>query len=211
MATKILDTDDNTTTHLPRLKAAGVTTVIRYLARSHSWKTVTPNEAKAIANAGLKLGLVFETTGKPHGSSEGNLDGEAAVKYAKEVGAPPGAVIWYAVDYDPNPLNMPGIEQAFVSFGKKVKDAGYRVGAYASGYCNGILYEKKIITMRWLTQSLGFRGTRAAIKNKEYELLQLLPKTVAGLDVDPDMQLIPNGDIGDFVPFSPTPAQPEDA
>ena len=196
----IVDTDNTTINHLSRFKKGD--TIIRYIARSHTWKTVTPSEARAIAHAGIKLGLVFETTGKPHGSNEGTMDGFAAIKYAKEVGAPHGAVIWYAVDYDPSPSDMHGIVAAFDAFGREVKAQGYRVGAYASGYCNGILKSKGLIDMRWLTQSLGFKGTRDAIKNKEYELLQRLPMTVAGLDVDPDVSLIPNGDIGDFIPYA---------
>ena len=203
----IIDTDDDTIHRIPRLKAAGVTTVIRYLARGHNWKTVSVSEAKALAAAGIKLGLVFETTGKPHGSAEGAADGELAVRGAREVGAPQGAVIWYAVDYDPSPSDMTGVENAFMAFRQHAKGAGYRVGAYASGYCNGILKSKGLIDMRWLTQSLGFNGTRAAIKARDYELLQLLPKTIAGLDADPDRPLTADGDIGDFLPFAPAAAE----
>lgn len=203
----IIDTDDDTTHRIPRLKAAGITTVIRYLARGRTWKTISVGEAKALAAAGIKLGLVFETTGKPHGSAEGAVDGEWAVRGAREAGAPQGAIIWYAVDYDPSPSDMTGVENAFRAFRQEVKAAGYRVGAYASGYCNGILKSKGLIDMRWLTQSLGFRGTRTAIKAKDYELLQLLPKTVAGLDADPDRPLTADGDIGDFLPFAPAPGE----
>ncbi len=82
----IIDTPNSTIGHFDRLRLAGVTTVIRYLALGHSWKTVTAAEAKAMASAGLRLGLVFEVDGRPHGAAVGRRDGhaayvEAAIKY----------------------------------------------------------------------------------------------------------------------------------
>jgi hypothetical protein len=120
-------------------------------------------------------------------------------------------VIWYAVDYDPSPNDMPGIEAAFTGFSGVVRQAGYRVGIYGSGFCNAALLAKGLVDKRWLTQSLGFRGTRDAIRTHQYDLLQLLPKNVFGFDTDPDVPLIPNGDIGDFLAFAPAPAQPGEA
>ena len=55
--TEILDTNRNVTKALPFLKAAGVKTVIRYIAYGleKEEKVIKPDEARAIAAAGLRL------------------------------------------------------------------------------------------------------------------------------------------------------------
>jgi hypothetical protein len=216
------DTPNNTIGHFDRLKQAGIKTVIRYLALGKSWKTVTPAEAHAIADAGLRLGLVFEVDGKPHGRTVGARDGAAAFTAAQAAGAPDGAIIWYAVDYDPNSFAMSGIIAAFIEFGKEVGPR-YRVGAYCSGYCAskliaaGAVDSTKDLTTGeslpciWITQSLGFRGSRDYLASgKPFVMFQLLPTHTAGLDVDPNISwhnyLGESIDIGDFVPFAKVPA-----
>jgi hypothetical protein len=210
---KILDTNRNTFGHYDALKAAGVETVIRYVAaglESHE-KVVKPGEARAIAEAGLRLGLVYETNGKPSGTAVGTHDGKAARTWAHFVGAPAGAIIWYTVDYDAGHNDYPGIYAAFHAFKAAIEDTGsdapvYRVGGYASGYILDRLYGDQLIVARWLTDSRGFQGTREAMAAGRYELLQALPHTVAGLDTDADAEHIGvDGrvpDIGDFVPFA---------
>jgi hypothetical protein len=56
--TKIIDTNRDTTKHLAQLRAAGIETIIRYYARSMSSKVIRRAEAHAIAQAGLRLGIV---------------------------------------------------------------------------------------------------------------------------------------------------------
>src|ERR1700678_1681115 len=101
----IFDTNDRISAEKARgLKAAGVVTVIRYLAceTSDPDKVVTAAEAKAIADAGLRLGLVYEVGVHPSGAEVGRRDGEWASNHAPSVGAPSdgSVIIYYAVDYD---------------------------------------------------------------------------------------------------------------
>jgi uncharacterized protein (TIGR02594 family) len=207
----IIDTNENTTGGLSALKAAGIGTVIRYVARSqaasHNKVLITPVEARAIAAAGINLGLVFETDGHPSGTSTGNIDGQAALTTAAQCGAPKGACIYYAVDYDAPSADMPGIIAAFTAF-KSVVFPTYTIGCYGSGFVNGQLFDAGLIKYRWITQSLGFAGSRAAIAAGQYELLQKLPQRIAGLDCDPNVPREPNLDIGVFVPFGTLPTEP---
>lgn len=207
----IFDTDNRVTAKLPALKAAGVTTIIRYLAyqTNDPDKVVTLAEAHAIGAAGIKLGLVYEVNGKPFGSDIGKRDGEYAACHAPDVGAPTdgSAIIWYAVDYDPSAGDMPKIAEAFAAFGEACAPS-FRVGCYGSGFCCDYLFAKKLIAARWITQSMGFTGSRASIAAKRYELLQQLPKRICGLDTDPDVKLTPDTDIGDFIPFAPSVPAP---
>ena len=86
------------------------------------------------------------------------------------------------------------------------------MGAYASGWICGELRAAGLIDARWLTDLMGFRGTRQAIANGDYELKQSLPQVIAGLDTDPDAAHIGVdgrvADIGDFIPFAMTPVIP---
>lgn len=210
---KILDTNRNTIGHYDRLKAAGYDRVIRYVSRFGGDKVVTVAEAHAIAAAGCRLGLVYETNGRPRGAEQGKADGEYARAYAEKVGAPAGAIIWYTADEDTTDALAPLSEAAFIAFRDAIAPT-YRCGGYASGWFANRLYDKKIIVARWLTDSMGFRGTRSAIQAGQYELKQALPTPIAGLDTDPDaVHMDVDGkeaDIGDFVPFGavPAPAEP---
>lgn len=205
---EVLDTNRNTFGHYDALKAAGVKTVIRYIAAGleHEEKVIKPGEAKAIADAGLRLGLVYEIGGKPSGAAVGQRDGAYARAYAPKVGAPTdgSVIIWYTVDYDARPADLPGIRAAFQAF-KAALGNEFRVGAYASGFICDELYDDSLCDARWLTDSGGFRGTKDSRAGGRYELMQALPTRIAGLDTDPDARhLGVNGvaaDIGDFVPF----------
>lgn len=205
----IIDTNRNTFTRLAQLKVAGVTTIIRYIAAGLTGeeKVIKQGEAHAIADAGMKLGLVYEINGKPFGSQIGQRDGMFAHSYAPEVGAPDGAIIWYTVDYDAGPTDMPGIVEAFKAFMSAVSPK-FRVGCYGSGFVCAQLKAAGLIDGRWLTDSLGFRGTRDAIAADEYEMAQALPKNVAGLDADANTLRQPGIDIGDFIPFAPAGKAP---
>jgi len=206
--TSILDTNRNTFGRYDALKAAGVKTIIRYIAAGleHEEKVIKPGEAHGIADAGLRLGLVYEIGGKPSGASVGQRDGAYARMYAPTVGAPTGSIIWYTVDYDAGPSDYPGIQAAFQSF-KTALGSDFRVGTYASGYICDRLMAADLIAGRWLTDSMGFRGTRDSVAAGRYEMKQALPQVIAGLDTDPDALHIgvdgTPADIGDFVPFAP--------
>lgn len=218
MAPHIMDTPNNVVGHLDHLKAAGYNTVIRYLAPfAGSWKVIQPAEARAMANAGFKLVLVFEGNGRASGAAIGTRDGHAALAQAKAVGAPRGAVIYYTEDYDPDPSEFPGIIAAFKAFRDSLVGQ-YRVGAYCSGALAKALRAADAIDntidattgqtlpLIWITQSLGFRGSRAYLNSGEpFVMFQLLPGKAGGLDEDPDVTwhnyLNESIDIGAFVPF----------
>lgn len=197
----IIDTDDDVTYRVQQLKADGIDTVIRYISTS-AWKRVTANEAMVIRAAGLKLGLVYEDDGHPSGSAIGTVNGQFAAAYAKSIGAPTdgSAVISYAFDYDPGPSDLDGAIDAQRAFVATISPS-FVPGSYASGWLNGWLHQVGLTKMRWITQSMGFQGTRAAISQGNYELLQKLPATIEGLDTDPDVMHIANGNIGAFVPL----------
>lgn len=215
----VIDTNHNVTNHLKALKEAGVTTVIRYIAAGlvSDEKVIKPAEALAMAVAGMRLSLVYEISGRPSGAAVGRRDGQFALDYAKTLGAPQDSVIWYTGDYDAQASNYPGIAAAFKAF-KTALRGYYRVGCYASGYISDRLAHDGLIDsvldapadpmggapLIWLTDSVGFAGTRSSIAGGRYIYLQGLPRLTAGLDTDPDklnarITQANVQDIGDFV------------
>ncbi|MDE2021299.1 MAG: DUF1906 domain-containing protein, partial [Patescibacteria group bacterium] len=127
----IVDTNQITTNQIVHLQADNITTVIRYLSAINPTgsKVVQPAEAKALAAAGIKLGLVNESWGDfAHGgisAGAGERDGTFCAQYAPTIGAQAGACIFFAVDVDAGPaqiakLVLPyftSIKTAFVNSG----------------------------------------------------------------------------------------------
>lgn len=209
--TAIIDTNHDTTPHLPALSTAGVKTVIRYLSpiNSHGEKCVKPAEAQAIAAAGLQLGLVCEGWGDfAHGAisaGAGERDGEWCADYAPTVGAPAGACIYYAVDADAGPDQIRKLVLPYFRSIKARHDAAkikYRSGVYGSGNVCAAVLAAGLADLSWLSCSMGWGGSRAYLAANGWALRQHVPATLCGIDSDADEA---NGDFGDFVPFAPTP------
>jgi hypothetical protein len=90
-----------------KMKSLGVVGVMRYLSHNAS-KNLTHAEAKLLHDAGLWVGLVWETTATraSEGENAGRADAMEAEKMASAMGYPKGAVIFYAVDYDADPAKV---------------------------------------------------------------------------------------------------------
>jgi hypothetical protein len=199
--TAIIDTNHDVTAQLPALQAAGITTIGRYLNRLDPGeeKVIKPAEANAIAATGLRLFLIFEIGGRPSGGTQGDLDGRWSARYMPTVGAPAGAAVYYAVDYDAQADDLPAILAAFETFHAAVVAAGYRVGVYGSGDVCTAVTAAGFATLPMLSCSSDWSGSQSYAASRKWALLQHIPQTLCGIDCDPD---VANGDFGDFVPFA---------
>jgi hypothetical protein len=80
---------------------------------------------------------------------------------------------------------------AFQAFKKEVNPR-WLVGAYCSGYigdrlaADGAIDSIGGLPLIWLTDSLGFRGTRASIDAGRYIMIQGLPRNTVSFDTDPN-------------------------
>ena len=203
---KIIDTNIDTTPHLAALKAAGVTTVIRYLdpIGPGNPKCIKPAEAHAIAAAGLRLALVCEGWGDfAHGgisAGAGQRDGEWCARYAPTVGAPKHACIYFAVDTDASAVQVNKLVLPyFHAVRSSLADSGFRDGAYGSGSVCTAVMAALLADLSWLSCSMGWSGSRAYLASKSWTLRQHLPARVVGIDCDANDA---NGEFGDFVPFA---------
>lgn len=193
-----------------KLKELGFDTILRYGAAA-PWKCIGVKEAKSMQDHGLKLALIYELTAKDIllGSSEGTKAGQHVLSFAPTVGLPPGigAAIYPTADFD---LQHSQIKTAMSYLrGFAAACPGYDLGFYANGIANDEAFSQGIIKYRWITQSMGFTGTRSSLESLRYEIVQRLPAKVCGLDVDPDSLRVAGADIGARVPFAPVVKQPE--
>jgi len=197
---KGLDTTVELTRHATALKEQGYDFVLRYYSHNAA-KNLSLGEARPLAQAGLRIGVVWETTGTRAGfftRAQGLADGAAAFQMARDViGQPFGSAIYFAVDFDPVQADLDGaISNYFTGVHAALYVAAegqpsYRVGVYGSGLCCGTLVDRGQASLSWLSQSTGFAGSRRYAEQQRYDLIQLLPARIPGadgvvLDIDPD-------------------------
>jgi hypothetical protein len=188
----IIDSADDTTDQIVHLEADVVSTAIRYLTtNTDSFKLIKPPEARVLAAAGIRLGLVYETGGGAPGqapltAAQGQIDGAFAAQYAPTVGAPTGACIYFAADNDFSAVQIQSeILPYFAAVAKAMAGSGFVVGVYGSGNVCQAVCAAGSASLAWLSGSLGWGGSRAylAAKPKELVLVQDVEDTkLANLD-----------------------------
>jgi hypothetical protein len=93
------------------LKRAGFNFVIRYLSFDQS-KNLTRAEVEAYRAEGLDIVTVWESTATVAlgGAAEGRQDAMAARELLHELGAPAHAPVYFAVDFDITPEQVPALD-----------------------------------------------------------------------------------------------------
>jgi Domain of unknown function (DUF1906) len=209
----IIDTPTNLQNYAKRMKAAGVSTAFRYESRlpNAGWKRWQPDEMKAFQDAGLHCAIVYEDDGHPGGHSDGVEAATYALERCAARGQPDGTAIYYAVDFDAsiNDVNgkivqyFHGVNEMHAKYRPKI-----RIGCYGSGMVVNTLQAIKLIDLRWITCSLGFNGSRAAVRNQRYDGWQSQCDThLLGVDVDLNTFRIDN--YGQFAPWGTIDFTPE--
>ncbi|WP_052737484.1 glycoside hydrolase domain-containing protein [Grimontia sp. AD028] len=209
----IIDTPWNTSSKLSCLSSHDVKTVIRYYNFSNSSglpeKCLTLAEAEHICSQGMTIATVFQQRQNQLSDftkAKGLAAGKRAYTYARDsISQPENSAIYFAVDFDASKAELnsniipyfEGVDEAFSREGGESPE--YRIGVYGSGLVGKTLSNKNLVSLVWLSMSRGFRGTKKAYKNGEYDLCQIPPATqLCGLGVDFN-EVNPNAsDFGDF-------------
>lgn len=202
----VVDTNRNTTTKISCLKQSGIKAIIRYYNRDQTPKVIKRAEADAILASGLALCIVHQRGGRStseYGKQNGRLDAAHCRQYGERIGQPSGSGIYFGVDFD---ISAADLNSAVVPYFQAIRDemaAGgdlpkYRVGAYGSGLTCKTLLDKGLVELTWLSQSRGFRGTTEFRASNRWNLLQLMPDTLCGIGVDPDIVNPAKPDFGQF-------------
>jgi len=128
---------------------------------------------------------------------EGELDGDAAVRQARDIlKQPPGTAIYFGVDFDAGKEVEDGVVQYFTAVREKLTEARYLVGAYGSGASIRLLRNrpKPLIEFAWINSSRGHDGNVEVFNREPWDLLQttddiqLHLQSGRAMQVDTDVQ-----------------------
>jgi peptidoglycan hydrolase-like protein with peptidoglycan-binding domain len=188
-----MDTNVSCLDSIDCIKAAGMKYVFRYYAQNAA-KRLTREEAVALSQAGLQLGVVYEDFNNSidrFSAAIGKQQVQAAVSQAAAVGQPSGSAIYFAVDFDPSEAQVRGAVTEYfqaVSDALAAAPAPYAIGVYGSGLTCRILRDSGLATLTWLTGSTGFR--EYAQFKPQATLVQIAPaRKICGgaLEIDDDI------------------------
>lgn len=139
-----------------QLRNLGYEYAIRYCVPSGYSKALTKAEADAILDAGLTLGLCWETTASraKNGAAAGLADGRSAKACAEALGAPDETIIWFAVDYEAPKADLDRIAGYMVAAGVSCRP--YKLGIYGPYHVIEELAWREIGSAYW--QCVGWSG-----------------------------------------------------
>jgi hypothetical protein len=208
MTALIIDVAQDVTAKLPGIKAAGIKTIFGYLSsiNPNGAKCLTPSRVRAIAAAGLRVGLVHEgyggVGGKGISAADGDRDGRFARVQAPALGAPNGTCVYFACDTDFSPAQIRSLViPYFAEVRKALADGYFRVGVYGSGAVCAAVRAANLADLSWEAGSKGWTGYSDWVSKAD--MVQTVDANVGGVADDSD---VANGDIGDYVPFAASPS-----
>jgi hypothetical protein len=193
----IIDTNHRTTAKLSSLADHGVTAIIRYYARftQQPEKRLIRSEAEAILNAGMSIAVVHQAAGdraSAFSHDSGIADATHARNYgAKVIGQPEGSAIYFGVDFDADQSDVNNRVVPYFQAVRSVLQSSdqlpkYKVGVYGDGVALKTLLDGGFVEFTWISQSVGFPGSRQFKSSNRWTLFQHLPSKVDGLDLDVD-------------------------
>ncbi len=173
------------TQHAIAIKQQGVDFAIRYYSHS-AGKNLSMAEARALTDAGIHIGVVWETIGAHLHSfsrAQGMADGAAAYLMAQSgITQPSGSAIYFEVDCNPNaddiagPITryFEGVNQAFKA--ARPGEPVYQVGVYGSAACCEAMVSVGLATLSWLAPAPdNIPSAPEAPKFESFNLKQLAP------------------------------------
>jgi hypothetical protein len=152
------------------IKQQGIDFAIRHYTHQ-SGKSLSLAEARALTDAGIQIGAVWETP-DAHLSyfsrAQGCADGAAAFLMAQTlIGQPSGSAIYFAA---PDVAEVDGAaERYFEGVNQAFRAAGaserhYLIGVYGSSACCAAIVAKGLASVAWLVGEDGYEGVNFNLK-----------------------------------------------
>jgi len=197
MSIQVLDSPDprHVAAKIETLKAQGLKAAILYISPINPAgdKTAKKPAISAILAAGVDVGFVCEGWGGSNNFAHqdinatcGARDGAMCGHWLDQLGAPAGTVIYPTVDNDASITQINGLCLPYFRAFRLALPIKYRMGAYGCGALLQALDGARLIDLRWLSNAMGWNGSRAYRDSKKWDILQGLAAKVAGIDIDPD-------------------------
>jgi len=169
---------------LRTLKLGGNSFVCRYVSTPGNPKNISPVEASACKELGVKIVLVFETTANRalDGEDAGRFDARSAQRQAQTTGVwgrfrKP--IIYFAVDFDSTPKEWPVIHSYLKGAQTVLKG---RAGVYGGYWTVKRALDSKVVRFAWQTYAWSGGAWDPRAQLHQYAN----GKSVAGLSVDLD-------------------------
>lgn len=177
------------------LRSEGFSFIGRYLVPESgtlAQKALTRVEAERISAAGLRILAVWETTGaRARGGAEaGRADGARAADLARAMEIPPGAIIYFAVDYDARSTADLDLIGAYLKAARS-QTGEYEIGVYGTHLVVTTISYNAPVAGYW--QCVGGSGGAVSPSAQTYQALaQDAPECIAlsdrlGFAVDIDV------------------------
>ena len=158
-----ISTNRRVTNRVTCLRQHGIDFVCRYYSSTtkQAEKRITPSEASAIVQAGMKIVTVYEdgpTNPGYFSRARGQADATRAHAAAQEIQQLAGSAIYFAVDFDASIGETNGrITEYFEGVKDGLTQAGgldYEIGVYGSGrVCLRIKEDRNLAKYSWLVES----------------------------------------------------------
>lgn len=183
------------------LYAAGYRTAIRYARRDKKVNLIPDTSAPVslsirerdeLLATGFRLSLVqFASLSLVPSASTGKQAGEAMVYNAQQLGFLPGNALWCDVEWATVPAGGAAAVMAYINaWALEVVNAGFECGCYVgpnSALSGAQWYSLPKVTCYWKSAS-----AVPWVENRGFQLIQGLPITVAGLEIDQDLVCMDN-------------------
>jgi len=175
----------------PRLRALGYDFFARYYRRAPleggRGNALARAEAKALFDAGFQALAIYQNTSDTPAYftiENARADTAAALAAAAHHGQPKGTALYFAVDCNPAPDQLPAVERYFERIMGAVTVGGYVVGAYGSGLVLQMLTARNLAERTWLANAKGWRGYQDWLSHADV-VQTTLPFTLPfGLQID---------------------------
>jgi Domain of unknown function (DUF1906) len=190
---------------LRELVAAGWEFAVRYTSRVDGGKNISAAEALVLSRAGLRILTVWENVGADRDPLKGRGQGVAdAIAHHGQVaacGAPPDAVLFYAVDWNAQPGEFAAIGDYFEGCTAAAGLASF-VGCYGHTRLLGYLFDRGVIGHGWIPMASSWSAGHVEPRAK---LRQTVGATIGGGAVDLD-EADPGAPSGWRIPVTYAPA-----
>lgn len=195
----------NVAAKIEAFKAAGLKAAILYInpLGLAGDKTAKLPAIKTILAAGVDVGFVCEGWGGSGNFAHhdinaacGTRDGLACGKWLEQLGAPDGTAVYPTVDNDATSSSIANYCMPYFKAFRAALPAKYKMGVYGCGALIVALDAAKLIDYRWLSNAMGWNGSRAYRDSNKWDILQGLPTKFAGIDIDPNQLNSAKADFG---------------
>lgn len=170
-----------------KLKSAGFEFAMRYLTREAPGTELTRAEVARAHDAGISIGVVYETTGTTWqgGYKAGAEDGASAASAMNALGSPASVAVYHAIDSHVPSSLMPVLKEWALGVSSTM-------GRYSLGFYGGALEVSAVrerLPGSYLWQTSAWSG---GLRAPGVALFQGAPRIIGGVTCDTDVAFIGN-------------------